>query len=290
MALFTYPDLTRRVITDPSLERFIWVNHNFATKYQEPFSRVQSGNNQGFVVKSEVKPVRYLTLRFPILSIKEPEDTIKSGLNFTPHLDFNALKAFYLRHQSHSNFIYEHPVYGDMVVRFAKPLSMPKKNESSTGTVQGFTLELIEVVTTDYNFMKGEDFSPTLPFPLTAFDVEIEYLDATLNLPLGGNYSMVFKDTKPVLKRLKLSIPTTYYNVRNNKVILSSAGLNNAALLEVFYLHHRLEKTFIFNYLGESITVCFEEPITIPEMIGNTGQTGQLEITLIENPYPMLTL
>ena len=155
MSDFDYTQrLQRRVIEDSPLERFIWENFNFGTKYVEPFVHTSSGpsGTQTFVPYNAKKPVRNFSLDFPLLHLQEPNHAGTTGLVYRPELDFTTLKEFYIRHKSHKPFIFFHPVYGDIVVRFAKPLAMPKKISGGMGLVQGLTLELEEVVTTDYTF------------------------------------------------------------------------------------------------------------------------------------------
>lgn len=289
MSDFNYSQrLSRRVINDSPLERFIWENYNFGTKYVEPFTHasISGEGTQTFIPDRTGKPVRVFSLDFPLLFLREEAELKTSGLYYRPELDFNSLKNFYIRHKSYRPFILPHPVYGDVVVRFAKTLSLPKKIQGGAGVVQGFTLELQEVVTTDYTFQKGEDYSGDFPFPLEYYDVEIEYPDNTSNIPLGNNYTMSFVSTAKDIRTIKVSCPGLLYCFDSNEnLVLSWCVERNMGVLEIFYLKHRLNKTFVFNYLGEDITVRFKEPLSIPKVEGNTGIISELELTFVETLY-----
>lgn len=289
MSDFDYTQrLQRRVIEDSPLERFIWENFNFGTKYVEPFVHTSSGpsGTQTFVPYNAKKPVRNFSLDFPLLHLQEPNHAGTTGLVYRPELDFTTLKEFYIRHKSHKPFIFFHPVYGDIVVRFAKPLAMPKKISGGMGLVQGFTLELQEVVTTDYTFQKGENYQGDIDFPVGFYDVEIEYPDNSNLIPLGNNYTMSFNSVGLDLRTFKLTCTGMQYFVGSDqKLDLNICSDRNMTLLEMFYLQHRLNKRFTFEFFGEKIQVRFQEPISIPKVEGNTGIISTLELVLIETPY-----
>lgn len=289
MSDFDYSQrLTRRIISDSPLERFIWDHHNFGTKYVEPFTHghVGSEGSQSFIPYTVNKPVRVFSLDFPLLMLQESDYAKHTGLAYRPELDFSKLKDFYVRHKSYKPFIYNHPVYGDVVVRFAKPLSLPKKMTGGSGAVQGFTLELQEVVTTDYTFSKGENYSGDLAFPVGYYDVEIEYPDNSNIIPLANNYTVSFVSVGRDIRTLKLTCSgLLYFFDEQNRISFSYHGEQNMALLEMFYLKHRLNKKFTLEYMGEYIPVRFKEPLSIPKVEGNTGIISAVELTLIETPY-----
>ncbi|BAQ50285.1 hypothetical protein [Methylobacterium aquaticum] len=55
-----------------------------------------------------------------------------------PQLNIRALDEFYKRHRMFEPFNYPHPILGTVIVRFNKPLIMPKKSGSSPGEVGGY--------------------------------------------------------------------------------------------------------------------------------------------------------
>ena len=297
MSIWDYnQNLTKRVINDPSLDRFIWMQHNFSTKYIEPYTYIQMNDNQGMTLKTENRPYRSFELSFPLLHLKDSTTAGKSWLDSHPELDFGALRSFYLAKGLHRKFIYPHPVYGDMVVRFAKALSMPKKNIEGTGTVQPFTLALVEVVTTDYMYFPSETFFPELPYQFVNNDVEIKYPADAGSLGLGKNYQITFRDTQPPVRKFTVTLPAMKYYVAQgtDMVTMNTAAEcreTNMWLLEMFYMKYRLSKPFVFNYLDEDINVQFMTPLEIPNMVGNAGLTDAIVLNLIEYIHtPELTL
>lgn len=276
----------RRVVTDSKLLRFAWLYHGFSTVYSEPFTSVNltSNNAQGYVPDQTLKPVRTFELEF--VGLKHYENAA-DGCD--PNLSFNRLYEFYELHGLHRRFVYEHPVYGDVVVRFAKPVTIPKKILDGKGSLNSFTVSLIEVVTTYYNFDPEESFDGNFPFPCEYYDVEVDVTDETMAAPLGNNYEMIFKRAKKPLRTFKLTVSGLKYieNQFDEIVIGLEQGLN-MALLEAFYLKHRLGSTFTFNYAGVDYPVRFKQPITIPKIYGNNGVMDVMEIVLIETPYKVL--
>lgn len=287
MAAFDFSQVFRgRVITDPTLARFIWENHNFGTSYREPFvhSTVKSNSSQSYIFSESIKPVRIFELEFSTLFYNGNEET-----NCPDELNYSKLQAFYLTHGLHKAFIYPHPVYGDLKVRFAKPIVLPKKNPNSR-SIQGFTLTLIEIIDTDFFFDPTENLTGDIDFPCGFYDVEIEYNEDTVAAPLGGSYSMIFRDNKPPIRSIKMSIEgLKYFTTPCGALTLSYAPQNNAALLEIFYLQKRLKRVFNMEYAGEIIPVRFKEPLNLTKPMANSGVLPTIEIQLIETPFTELS-
>lgn len=279
--------LKRRVVDNPLLQRFVWDRFNFGTTYNEPYGTVNltNGSSDGYVFTKSTKPIRVFELDFATMIYDgEGENSAPKAYNF------NLLLKFYLAHGCHKSFIFEHPVYGDTVVRFSKPLVMPKKTVGGSGAIQNFSLTLVEVIDTDYIFQKGEDFSGDLPLHCQYFDVEMEYVEDTLVAPLGGNYHMIFKKTRPPLRTLSLTVQGMQYfiNTENDSIDITHYTERNMALLEIFYIKHRLTEVFNFEYGGEVIPVRFKEPLNISKVASNTGVLDTIQLTLIEAPYQSL--
>lgn len=55
------------------------------------------------------------------------------------------LREFYKRHLTHKSFIYHHPTEGEVKVRFAEPLKMPRRITSGGGVCEDFTVKLKQV-------------------------------------------------------------------------------------------------------------------------------------------------
>lgn len=276
----------RRVVNDPKLLRFAWPYHGFSTQYSEPFTTVNltTPNTQGYVPDQTLKPVRTFELDFVGMKHRETAAQVCD-----PNLSFNRLYEFYELHGLHRRFVYEHPVYGDIIVRFAKPVTIPKKILDGNGSLGTFTVQLIEVVTTYYNFDPTESFDGDFPFPCEYYDVEVDVTDETMAAPLGNNYEMVFKRAKKPLKTFKLTISGMKYieTALSELTIGVEQGLN-MALLEAFYLKHRLSATFKFSYAGVEYPVRFKQPLVVPKVYGNNGVMDSLELIFIETPYKVL--
>lgn len=284
MSIFNFIDLPPRVIVDGVTPRFIWVQHNYSTTYMEPYQYVQANGNQdqGYTPNQSVRPYRIMTLSFPIMHLKDSETAGKDWLNTVPELDFGALVDFYKQVGMHTRFIYNHPIYGDMYVRFSKPLQMPKKNVDGTGTVQAFEMEITEVVTSDFMFFQGEDWSGDLDFLFNNMDIEIQYPQDASGVTLGSNYQVVFADPQQKIRRFTVTLEGMQYYTNNGIATLNCKPDNNMALLEVFYLKNRLTKVFNINYLDEVIPVQFVAPLKIPSITGSNGVTEAVQLSLIE--------
>jgi hypothetical protein len=63
-----------------------------------------------------------------------------------PSLNILALINFYEAHDTSQAFIYAHPVFGNLVVKFSPdtPLEVPKAIDGGTGTTEAFELFLVE--------------------------------------------------------------------------------------------------------------------------------------------------
>lgn len=95
----------------------------------------------------------YPVLRRYILTFKGYQFYMKT-VNRTEVLDkeknksinnMGALDDFYNRHLCYKTFIYNHPIYGERLVRFAEPLVIPDIIEKSHGVVEEFSVTLKEV-------------------------------------------------------------------------------------------------------------------------------------------------
>lgn len=286
MASFNYSQrLKRRVIRDSTLERFKWDLYKFDSQYVEPFSHVALGGlSQSYVPRVEHRPQRHINLTF--VGMKDfPENRATDNPT-----NFRTLYNFYLRHGTYKSFIFEHPVYGDLIVRFGKTLVVPTRVKDGLGTVDSFNILLIEKITTSYCISENEDLDGDFPIPVEYYDAEIETQEDTLVAPLGSNYEMVFIRAKKPMRTIKLSIfGLKYLWYDEDTLNVSACSGINLGLFELFYLKHRLDKPFTFYYFDEEITVRFAEPLKIPQVDSKTGIISQIDINLIETPNEEIT-
>ena len=63
-----------------------------------------------------------------------------------PEINALNLDQFYARHRTHKSFLYNHPVFGQLICKFASdvPLEMPKGIEGGSGATESFDLVLVE--------------------------------------------------------------------------------------------------------------------------------------------------
>jgi hypothetical protein len=65
--------------------------------------------------------------------------------NVNPLYNMKAMIDFYSRHKLYKTFKYNHPVYGELLVRFHKPLTEEAAQPGGSGIVRNFTIQLIEI-------------------------------------------------------------------------------------------------------------------------------------------------
>jgi len=126
------------------METFTWMNHSFATEYPESGFKLQFGGSYQYSEGPTSPDQRVITLSFPLMkyfvtALGVPEATTQATINML------ALENFYNVHKMWKTFIYPHPVYGNMNVRFNKPLKIPPGIPDGGGAVGAFSLELIEI-------------------------------------------------------------------------------------------------------------------------------------------------
>lgn len=126
------------------METFNFPFHKFSTDYPESGTRVQLNGNYLFTAPPNGPDLRTITLRFPTmfyyLTSGGAIDIVKN-----PQYNMAVLEAFYNRHKLHKSFLYPHPVYGNMEVKFGRPLRIPEGMDGGSGAVEEFTIDLIEV-------------------------------------------------------------------------------------------------------------------------------------------------
>lgn len=125
------------------MDTFDFPYHKVSTTYPESSIRVQFGRSYTFATKPDAPDQRIFTLEFALLKyflndMEEVDATINPTINLA------ALEAFYQAHRLWDTFTYPHPVYGNLDVKFNKPLEIPAGVEGGDGAVQKISVELIE--------------------------------------------------------------------------------------------------------------------------------------------------
>lgn len=127
------------------METFNFPYHRVSTDYPESSTRIQFGKGWEFASAPDAPDQRIFKLSFRGFkyyvnpSTGEIDTTTNANVN-----NLAALEAFYQAHRQHGKFIYPHPVYGNVVVRFRTPLRIPEGRPGGNGVVEDFTIELIE--------------------------------------------------------------------------------------------------------------------------------------------------
>lgn len=127
----------------PNPEVFDFPFHNPEVEYPESGVTVQFGNNYTYNAAPEAPDVRKFVLNFKTMFYYiDDQGNIDKQKN--PQYNMAVLEDFYQRHKRYKTFLYPHPVYGEIPVRFSKPLQIPKRRESGYGALESFQVELIE--------------------------------------------------------------------------------------------------------------------------------------------------
>lgn len=125
------------------METFDFDYHSMSTKYPETGTKMKLGGSYNYTSTPTEPPARTITLHFADNAMRI--HMISRGvpdLTKEPQTNWARLEAFYKAHEMHKSFIYQHELYGDLVVKFAKPLEMPQLTKG--GWLPSFTLDLEE--------------------------------------------------------------------------------------------------------------------------------------------------
>lgn len=127
------------------METFNFPYHSVETENPESGVRLKLGGSYTFTAPPSDPDQRVVTLTFPTLKFfTDPSGNLDP--NIQPTLNMYSLIQFYQRHKLHKSFMYNHPVHGDMEVKFNKPLKEPSSLPGGTGAVKEFSVEFIEIL------------------------------------------------------------------------------------------------------------------------------------------------
>ena len=126
------------------MEEFEFPYHTIETVNPESGFRGQFGNSYIFTAEPTAPDQRTFKLGFTgmkyfLNSGGNLDSTINADRNMKTLIDF------YHEHKLHKNFLYNHPVYGMLTVKFNKPLPEPKTIGTGFMVVGEFEVELIEI-------------------------------------------------------------------------------------------------------------------------------------------------
>lgn len=145
------------------MQTFNFPYHKFRTEYPESGNRVQLGGNYIFTAPPNGPDLRRFTLSFETMKyyvVGRDEAGIR--LDFANNryisktlgeidvfknreINMGALEAFYNAHKLHRSFLYPHPIYGNLEVKFMRPLKIPNGITGGDGALESFEVDLIEI-------------------------------------------------------------------------------------------------------------------------------------------------
>lgn len=210
------------------------------------------------------------------------------------------LEWMYNIHKMVKPFLFDHPIYGSLKVRFAEPLKIPKGLKGGQSASESVGVRLIEVheQPTESFQLLGPKFSlnvgntywvhdrkDTFNYPYHLVSTEYESEDTVLSL--GGDYQYTVRGSKPEQRIFTLHFDGLRYSVAyDDKIIGTESDDDQLSMqhLENFYFFYRLHKPFYYPHPTQGrIKVRFKEPLKIPKLRPNgNGWTEAFTITLVE--------
>lgn len=164
------------------MEVFNFPFHKCRTKYPDSGAKVQFGRGWVFAATPEAPPSREFNLTFKGMTYFVESDGRTIDDYTWPALNMKRLEDFYLRHQTHKSFWYEHPVHGFLKVRFQTPLDIPDVHEGGGGVVQELQIQFKEVPG-----LVGLEYPEGIPPPVPA----ALYILTSAVASFSGAYSYV---------------------------------------------------------------------------------------------------
>lgn len=124
------------------MQTFTFGPHTVRHDYPEGDS-VRFGKGYVFAAEPQLPLRRTFFLKFETMRWYQNA----SGVYVTttnPSENVYALDAFYRDHTQFKRFIYAHPVYGNLTVRFSSPFRMPAGKQGGSGWTEAFELQITE--------------------------------------------------------------------------------------------------------------------------------------------------
>lgn len=126
------------------METFDFPYFRVATKYPESTLKFQFGRSWTFAVPPHSPDQRLFVLRMDGLVWYEDENGDPDLLT-NPAINLPRLVAFYETHLMWKNFIFPHPMFGERVCKFNKPLEIPVGADGGFAVYNNIELEFIEL-------------------------------------------------------------------------------------------------------------------------------------------------
>lgn len=126
------------------MQTFDFPFHTLSTSYPKGDS-FKFGRGYEFSAAPQLPVQRRFQLSFELIQWFL-DDAGEIDATIQPQLNALALDEFYRFHYTHRAFIYPHPVYGNLTVKFASdaPFQMPKSLVGGNGATDRFELVFVE--------------------------------------------------------------------------------------------------------------------------------------------------
>lgn len=125
------------------LETFNFPNHTFRIRFPEDQASVKFGRGYTFTAAPRGPSERVFTLNMMgLTAYLDENDLLEPDIN--PQRNFKTFYDFWNRHRTHKAFLYKLDGFGDVKVRFNKPVDFPTAIEGGSGVFPAFEIELIE--------------------------------------------------------------------------------------------------------------------------------------------------
>jgi hypothetical protein len=128
-----------------ALQVFDFPMHKVSVEYPSRGKAVTLGNNWDYTVKSHTPVAKKFTLNFAGMRFFDPSEILTTQ---EQRYSLQALEDFYLLHELHGSFLYEHDRYGSVVVKFLQPLVIPEGVTGGEGVHTGIQVTFKQVSVT----------------------------------------------------------------------------------------------------------------------------------------------
>lgn len=122
------------------MDTFNFPYHTLGVKYPESSAKLTFGRGWEFASKPQGPDQLNYMLNFDFMMFFELAPNLYDE-DINPEVNMRKLELFYQKHRLYEKFYYPHPVEGNIIVRFQKPLEYVIK-KGGLGSVEPFSITL----------------------------------------------------------------------------------------------------------------------------------------------------